>query len=441
MIKFLFRALVMLARAVFVLPYMFLKWLYTLIGHAYFARFLYGVIAFGVIVYAAISLQGYSLTAARKEEIFTTAIVAWIGLTFVVYQVMANIDRIAENDFIRSVFFLGKGGSARWSGTSTFSQHEYKASGDAPIYLGRTMGRFDVRPGGRDIGVDDERHLITIAASGAGKSVTVIWPNLTRFPYPDSVFVLDPKGEHAQSTSDARRRLGHNVVILDPFGLVKGKQTHGFNPLAHININSARAAEDIKAIADACVIPSMRSDATSEHFDALKQAMIAGVIAYVMATQPKQNHNLPFVYEFLMTMADPAEFDKLVRDMALNDACGDLPKRAIALYNQAGENEKGSIFTSTINSMDWVASPGMRKLLLGNDLVMSDLRSKKLTLYVCLDFEAMKPQFQGRFMRVVMNLAFEACRTTPLPVARSRSSSPKPPKKCSMPSKHQNQRS
>ena len=57
---------------------------------------------------------------------------------------------------------------------------------------------------------------MTVAGSRAGKSSTVLIPNLRQ--YPGSVVVLDPKGELARATIEHRRRMGQKCFVLDPFG-------------------------------------------------------------------------------------------------------------------------------------------------------------------------------------------------------------------------------
>ncbi len=71
---------------------------------------------------------------------------------------------------------------------------------------------------GRLIGRADDRHMITVAGARAGKSSTVLIPNLKR--YPGSCIVLDPKGELARATAARRTELGQRVFVLDPFGEV-----------------------------------------------------------------------------------------------------------------------------------------------------------------------------------------------------------------------------
>jgi len=55
------------------------------------------------------------------------------------------------------------------------------------------------------LGLDDDRHFVTIAGSRSGKGTSAIIPNLCI--YPGSVVCLDPKGENASITA-ARRGAG-----------------------------------------------------------------------------------------------------------------------------------------------------------------------------------------------------------------------------------------
>lgn len=52
---------------------------------------------------------------------------------------------------------------------------------------------------GHLIGLEDDRHIITVAGSRSGKGVSMIIPNLLF--YRGSVLVIDPKGELASITA------------------------------------------------------------------------------------------------------------------------------------------------------------------------------------------------------------------------------------------------
>jgi type IV secretion system protein VirD4 len=84
-------------------------------------------------------------------------------------------------------------------------------------------------------------HMLTCAPTGSGKGIGAVIPNL--LDYPGACVVLDIKGENYAVTSRYRRDvLGHDVYLLDPFG-VTGAEAHGINWL----IASTRTAPDIGA--------------------------------------------------------------------------------------------------------------------------------------------------------------------------------------------------
>src|SRR5665213_2062052 len=103
---------------------------------------------------------------------------------------------------------------------------------------GRVIGdpgsdRKDIPPGG-----GDDRHIVTIAGSRAGKSRDVLAPNLLR--YPGSVVVIDPKGELARHTATKRAGFG-DVFVLDPFNIVPPEVAGfraSFNPLMELTQSS-----------------------------------------------------------------------------------------------------------------------------------------------------------------------------------------------------------
>lgn len=349
----------------------------------------------------------------------------YIAGLVVFYPFLWIIAAIPETETYREFFAREKGGSARWGGVLAFWKYGWsriQRNSKAPIFLGKTLHKQDPWPFCRKIGVDDENHLVTIAQSRSGKSTTVIWPNLLKYPYPDSVFILDPKGEHARMTAKYRAAQGQYVYVLDPFNETKGSlRTHSFNPLAEIDPASGRAKEDIGEIADACVISSASTTSdTGEHFSDLNRAMITGLIAHVLTSQPKEKHNLPAVYDYFMALADDKAFADFLSEMKQNGACGKAPLEAVNAYNRAGKNEKGSIFTSMLNSLKWIASDDMREHLMRSDFSLEELRTHRTSIYVVLDFDAMVPERQGRYMRVLFNLALRKSYALPLPQDRER---------------------
>ena len=91
-----------------------------------------------------------------------------------------------------------------WMAPHDLARHSYVPG---QIILGKFAGQF--------LGRLDDRPQVTIASTRAGKTSTVLEPNL--YLYPGSMLMLDPKCELARSAR-FRRALGHDVYVLDPFG-------------------------------------------------------------------------------------------------------------------------------------------------------------------------------------------------------------------------------
>ncbi|MCX7568306.1 type IV secretory system conjugative DNA transfer family protein, partial [Sulfitobacter sp. F26169L] len=114
--------------------------------------------------------------------------------------------------------------SASWLDPAELASEKFTMA-DGRILLGRTKDR--------QIGIDDNRHIATIAGSRAGKSATSLMSNL--LTWDGSTIVIDPKGELATNTAMHRKGMGQDVFILDPFNEVKGEASElrtTYNPLS-----------------------------------------------------------------------------------------------------------------------------------------------------------------------------------------------------------------
>ena len=231
---------------------------------------------------------------------------------------------------------------------------------------------------------------------------------------------LDPKGEHALLTSKHRTGQGQRVYVLDPFNITKGQvERHSFNPLAEIDPDSPRAKNDIKQIADACVITAATSISEGgEHFRGLATTVITGLIAHVLTKLPKGKRTLPEVYKHFKALRKKEDFENFLPEMEQNPACGNAPSDAVAAYLGSPDKNRGDIFTTMLNALEWVSTDGMREHLSRSDLSLEELRMHRTTIYVVLDFDDMKPRVQGRYMRVLFNLALRKSYVTPLPQDR-----------------------
>ena len=100
-----------------------------------------------------------------------------------------------------------RGLNARWLAPDEMVGRAWQRE-DGGLVLGRR--------GGRVIGWNDNRHMLTIAGSRGGKGVSQIIPNLIF--YEGSAVVIDPKGENAARTAGRRGAIGALAVYFGRSG-------------------------------------------------------------------------------------------------------------------------------------------------------------------------------------------------------------------------------
>jgi type IV secretion system protein VirD4 len=104
------------------------------------------------------------------------------------------------------------------------------------IIVGRFRGRFLALPG--------QLSVMLSAPTRSGKGVGVVIPNLLNWP--DSVVVLDIKGENYDATAGYRAEHGQAVYAFSPFD--EGARSHRWNPLTAVRTSPLHRVGDLLAI-------------------------------------------------------------------------------------------------------------------------------------------------------------------------------------------------
>lgn len=259
---------------------------------------------------------------------------------------------------------------------------------DGALFLGQSNGH--------ELGIQTERHAITIAGAGAGKGACVIIPNLKRWT--SSTLVIDPKGEAAETTAKDRAAMGQNVHVVDPFNSanVNDNFKSSYNPLDELDINSMTIKEDIESISDGIV---MRGDASASHWDDGAQAVISGLIAYTLLALPKQDQHLISVREILRNVD---LFKEVSNEMKLLDGCNGLCESgAAAIFAKEGDY----FVSNAEKNTRWLDSEGMKNSLTKSDFSLSDLKTRKTSIYLVLPANYLGQH--GRFLRLFVRCAIE----------------------------------
>lgn len=284
------------------------------------------------------------------------------------------------------------------------------------------------------IGIADDRHMITVAGSRAGKGVSAIVPNL--LCYDGSVLAIDPKGELACITAHWRHNgLGQRVYVLDPFIRVQGPAADyraAFNPLSILRdpltgFVTGQAIEDAGLIADALVIAS----GGDSHWDDAARNFLEGLILHV-ATDAAHAAAVDLVTVRALLMRGAVHADKTGMD-GLADQMRDNAESLRAVHGEAAvdisdaiafaaadyfdkpENERGSVLSTARRQTKFLDFAAMKAVLRGHDFDLTDLKThvEGVTVYLCLP--ATRMSACARWFRLFVNLALEAMERIPAP--------------------------
>jgi type IV secretion system protein VirD4 len=284
------------------------------------------------------------------------------------------------------------------------------------IILGKFAGRF--------LGHLDDRPMVTTAGGRAGKTSTVLEPNL--YLYPGSMLVLDPKGELSR-TASFRRALGHDVYVLDPFGQ-SNEASAAFNALEELDPESDTIIDDVTALTQALIVDD--GDARSRHWNDSAKNLLRGIILLTLTLEPKER-NLVTVRELLtltyppllqalrmrseQANSDPRDekfFDEnrfgvetLLRAMARKEGMfGGILTAIGNRFLGTPHNERGSIFSTAATQTDFLDSLPLRQISRHSNFELAALRSDRpTTIYLCLPVGRMESHF--RWLRLIVQMA------------------------------------
>lgn len=279
------------------------------------------------------------------------------------------------------------------------------------IYLGRYYETEQDRAGD-EIPYNGERHLLIFGPNGSGKGTRFLIPNLLHGLEDRSVIVIDPKGELAAVTADHRRRLGHDVVILNPFGVL-GFPSAGFNPLASLDPQSRTFYDDAAAIGEALI----KIEGTDPHWSESAQGLLIALIMWekirnggkanlenvrAMLTEPND-------WESVMG-PDGKPFERQIAGLKVTAnymiARGGFEVQSLASRFISVTREIASIQSSADTQTRWMLSPPMREDLRKDGINFAKLKDRPTTVYVVLPAERLRTH--SVWLRLVIVSALRA---------------------------------
>jgi len=332
---------------------------------------------------------GWFLSPSARE---LRRILCWVGIGFVVVLAIGNDGLLGWGSawavsFIgfwaalgywlgRAVRALGEVpttfGSSRWA--DHHDLHEHKVHGSGGIRFGHVISGDILQA----VSYNGDRHIITVAPTRSGKGTTQIIPNL--LTYQGSTLVIDPKGENALITAQARKDMGQEVLIVDPWGIAKvdGIKTAKFNPLEWLKLGDIDITENSMMLADALVVKGENQDA---FWDKEAVAYLQGLILYV-ATDPEEEGQRTLTRVRELTLLDGED------QVALYQRMMGSPHHIVASTGvrclQKEEKLLASVIATAQSHTHFLDSIRIQENLSQSDFKFENLKSKNMTVFLVL---------------------------------------------------------
>ncbi|MGE3302607.1 MAG: type IV secretory system conjugative DNA transfer family protein [Hyphomonadaceae bacterium] len=223
----------------------------------------------------------------------------------------------------------------------------------------------------------EDRHLLTIAPTGAGKGRGVIIPNLLRFE--GSAIVIDPKGETWHVTQRRRREMGQKIYLLDPFGAA-AKRADALNPFDLFKRPGALLDADAEMLAG--LLAGDAGFHKEPFWDNWGRSLMAGVIAAVAETAPAGERHFGKVREILMSDDAIYNLSALVEN---SDDLNRLSKQNISSFLPITEQTRSGILSTAQSYLKVVNSDAALKSLSRSSIDLNALREgAPITIYIVI---------------------------------------------------------
>jgi type IV secretion system protein VirD4 len=299
-------------------------------------------------------------------------------------------------------------GSAAWN-TYPGDDAKYLAA-KCNLLLGRPVLPDSLEPVYGKLHFRRPGHMLSVAATGTGKGVSLIIPNL--LSYRGSMLVIDPKGENAWVTAKWRREgLGNKVYIVDPWGevnkaygaLASEQETVArFNPLSSLDPKAANYVDDVTYFGAAMVVTS--ENAKEPHWDESAKELIAGLIAYVIEKEDigPRDKTLKTVRD-LLVLGEAAL--RAVCEHAASFGSKSVAARKLGRFTK-DSSEVGGVIATARTQTKFLDSEILAQNMDMSDFSFDELAKGPTTVYLVLPATLLADY--GRWLRLMVSMAIRA---------------------------------
>lgn len=238
------------------------------------------------------------------------------------------------------------------------------------------VGRY----GKRFLALAGQLSVMLSAPTRSGKGVGVVIPNLLNWP--DSVVVLDLKGENFDVTAGYRATHGQAVYAFSPFD--EEARSHRWNPLSTVRTSPLHRVGDLLAIGQV-FFPNDGSGTSSEaFFNDQARNLFLGLALYLLETpelprtigemlRQSSGKGRPLKDHLAAAIKQRAEDGK-----PLSDECADALQRLLS----NSENTLSSIVATFNAPLIIFADAVVDAATSADDFRLEDVRRRRMSVYV-----------------------------------------------------------
>lgn len=223
-------------------------------------------------------------------------------------------------------------------------------------------------------------HVLVFAPTGSGKSRSIAIPNLFHYPY--SVICNDVKFTLYETTSGYRREvLGHECFCFAPTrtnGL-----THRYNPLMVISKNKLERITHIQQIAHIFIPDSPKE---SPIWTAGSRKLFKTLVLFLLDSEEH-----PTTFGEMNRLLKQEHFDGWLKEIldTTDDFDPEFYRNGYSYLNNAEKTRQGIVETFS-GYFELFDDPFIDAATSGSDFDFSDLRRKKMTIYMGFSDDEMK---------------------------------------------------
>ncbi len=190
--------------------------------------------------------------------------------------------------------------------------------------------------------------------------------------------VVDFKGELAGITADRRRKMGHRVVVLDPFKITT-QEPDTFNALDFINEESNTALDDCRDLAESLVIKSGQE--REPHWNESAEIWISAMTAMVVCFGESADKNLQSVRTVI---SDPARLQAAIKMMCESKLWEGMLSRLGTQLGHYVDRQLCSVLTNANRHLRFLDTIAISNSTRQSSFDPADLLSGKMTVYLVL---------------------------------------------------------